>query len=157
MAKISQLRYTIFILCIKWHIYFSKYMIFHFLQYLVFIRVLIFFLHFGAFPGNYSDSLIRESSRMTKRRTKWRWTIDETSGCHCAARQSARPSLLRKHWHSSVEFFSELVALAKIGHARNSTTIPWNSDIGPRDNARNFKSDNGARRILVNDFAPLHL
>lgn len=35
---------------------------------------------------------------MTRRRangTKRGWTIDETSGCHCVARQSARPSLLR--------------------------------------------------------------
>lgn len=115
MAKISQSRCTIFIFILN-EIYFS---IFHFLRYLIF-RVLISFLYSGAFQ-NYSDSFTRESSRMTRRRangTKRGWTINETSGCHCAARQSARPSLLRKHWHSSVEFFSELVALAKIGHAR---------------------------------------
>jgi hypothetical protein len=38
-------------------------------------------------------------------------------------------------------------------HIRNSRTIPWDSDAGPQDNARNFELDNGACRILANDFA----
>lgn len=48
MAKISQLRYTIFILRIKWNIYFS---IFHFLQYLIFIFAFLYPFYISAlFP-----------------------------------------------------------------------------------------------------------
>jgi len=66
-------------------------------------------------------------------------------------------SLLRKHWHNSVEFFLELVTLVKTERARQKfgdDTVKFRQ--WSTDNARNFKLDNGAHRILANDFATLH-